>query len=217
MLPKPWIETSEVHSLFPTLVWQIALRPEAHAPLDREIIQHLDAMRGALPGPGESWQSPHGLHRLPEFGDLVVAVEGATRSVLEFLRIGADALQITGCWANVNALGATHQMHTHPNNFLSGVYYAQAAAGGDTINFHDPRPQTGIIRPPVTDLTAANTDMAVVRVAAGTLLLFPSWLPHSVAPNASEELRVSVSFNLMFLRFAETFAQPLWGEEEAPR
>ncbi len=137
--------------------------------------------------------------------------------MLEFLRIGAEALRITGCWANVNALGATHRMHTHPNNFLSGVYYAQAAPGGDTINFHDPRPQTGLIRPPVTDLTAANTDMAVVRVAAGTLLLFPSWLPHSVAPNASAELRVSVSFNLMFRRFAETFAQPLWGEEEAPR
>jgi hypothetical protein len=88
MLPKQWIETSEVHSLFPTLVWQIALRPEAHAPLDRQIIQRLDAMRGSLPGAGSSWQSPHGLHRLPEFGDLVAAVEGATRSVLEFLRIG---------------------------------------------------------------------------------------------------------------------------------
>jgi uncharacterized protein (TIGR02466 family) len=217
MLPKQWIKNSEVHSLFPTLVWQIALRPEVHEPLDRRIIGRLDAMRGSLPGAGQSWQSPHGLHQLSEFDDLVAAIDGATRSVLEFLRIAAEPLQITGCWANVNSPGAAHRMHAHPNNFLSGVYYARVRPGGDTINFHDPRPQTGVIRPPVTELTGANTDMTVVRVAAGTLLLFPSWLPHSVEPNASAELRVSVSFNLMFARFAETLAQPLWGEEESGR
>jgi ectoine hydroxylase-related dioxygenase (phytanoyl-CoA dioxygenase family) len=52
-----------------------------------------------------------------------------------------------------------------------------------------------------------------VRVAAGTLLLFPAWLAHSVEPNASAKTRVSVSFNLMFPRFAETLAQPLWGQD----
>ena len=41
----------------------------------------------------------------------------------------------------MNAPGAAHGLHSHPNNFLSGVYYVRVPSGGDTINFHDPRSQ----------------------------------------------------------------------------
>jgi uncharacterized protein (TIGR02466 family) len=92
------------------------------------------------------------------------------------------------------------------------VYYVQVQAGADTINFHDPRPQAGVIRPPVTDLTVYNTDQAVVSVAVGTLLVFPAWLPHSVDANASAAERISVSFNVMFRDLVERLAPPLWGE-----
>ena len=82
--------------------------------------------------------------------------------------------------------------------------------GADTINFHDPRRQTGIIRPPVVELTAANTDQVVVKVRDGTLLMFPSFLGHSVDPNGNEEARISVSFNVMFSSFAQQLSKPLW-------
>jgi uncharacterized protein (TIGR02466 family) len=72
---------------------------------------------------------------------------------------------------------------------LSGVYYLRVQPGADTINFLDPRPQTGIIRPSATALTAENTDQVVVKVKHGTLLMFPAWLQHSVDPNRSNRLR----------------------------
>jgi hypothetical protein len=100
----------------------------------------------------------------------------------------------------------------HPNNYLSAVYYVRTRPGADTINFHDPRSQTGVIRPPVTELTAANTDQVVVRVGNGTLLVFPSYLQHSVDANASGESRVSLSFNLMFSEFTAALSKPLWGD-----
>jgi uncharacterized protein (TIGR02466 family) len=103
-------------------------------------------------------------------------------------------------------------LHAHPNNFLSGVYYVQVQDGADTINFHDPKAQTAIIRPAVTELTAYNTDQVVISVSAGTLIVFPAWLPHSVDANQSERTRISVSFNIMFDAFAQTMGQPLWGE-----
>lgn len=106
-------------------------------------------------------------------------------------------------------------MHTHPNNFRSGVYYVQVADGADTINFHDPRPQTGIIRPPVTELTAYNTDQVVVKVKPGMLILFPAWLPHSVNVNQSEAERISISFNVMFSTYSETLSRPLWESPES--
>ena len=37
--------------------------------------------------------------------------------------------------------------------------------------------------------------MVVIKVRNGTLLMFPSFLEHSVDTNTSEEERVSVSFN----------------------
>jgi ectoine hydroxylase-related dioxygenase (phytanoyl-CoA dioxygenase family) len=47
-------------------------------------------------------------------------------------------------------------------------------------------------------------------VRDGTLLLFPSYLAHSVDANTSEEERISVSFNVMFSSFAERLSKPLW-------
>jgi len=89
----------------------------------------------------------------------------------------------------------------------------QVPGDADTVNFHDPRSQTAIIRPPVTELTAYNTDQVVVEIDTGTLLVFPAWLPHSVDANRSENPRISVSFNIMFASFAETMGEPLWGEK----
>ena len=104
-------------------------------------------------------------------------------------------------------------MHAHPNNFLSGVYYVQVQDGADSINFHDPRAQTAIIRPAVTELTAYNTDQVVLTVNKGTLIVFPAWLLHSVDTNQSELPRISIGFNVMFAEFAKTMGQPLWGEQ----
>jgi hypothetical protein len=77
-------------------------------------------------------------------------------------------------------------------------------SGAETVNFHDPRPQTGIIRPPVTELTADNADQVVVNVRDSTLLV------HSVDANRSVEQRISVSFNMMFRTYAEIMSKPLW-------
>jgi len=199
--------------MFPTVVWTLQLDEEATGAINPGILRRVAEIRAsaAEPSAGENWQSGHTLHRRDEFHALVEAIQATTQKVLSSLEIVSDDFEITGCWANVNGIGASHGVHTHPNNFLSGVYYVQTQAGADTINFHDPRVQTAIIRPPVTVLTADNTDQVVVRVRDGTLLLFPAWLPHSVDPNRSARERVSISFNIMFSACAATLSPPLWG------
>jgi uncharacterized protein (TIGR02466 family) len=209
---EPRIEASSVWPLFPTFVWESRLEPGLYTTLNAALLQRLDELRGPVPDlpPGGSWQSEQELHKLPELGELVSCIRRVTKSILEFLKIGYEGFEITGCWANINNPGAAHAMHSHPNNFLSGVYYVKTQAGADTISFHDPRAQASIIRPPVTRLTAENTDQVVVKVQDGTILLFPAWLQHSVAPNTSHERRVSISFNIMFSSYAETMSKPLW-------
>jgi uncharacterized protein (TIGR02466 family) len=166
--------------------------------------------------PAKGGQSVQSFHELDDFRDLVSCVHRVVPGILRFLGIGYDAYQVTACWATVLARGAAHKMHQHPNNFLSGVYYVRTHPGADTINFHDPRNQTGIIRPPVVELTAENTDHVVVRVKDGTLLVFPAYLQHSVDASASEEERISISFNIMFSSFTEHLSKPLWLPAAAP-
>ena len=67
----------------------------------------------------------------------------------------------------------------------------------------------------MTKLTAQNADQVVVQVRDGTLLMFPAWLPHSVDPNASDDERISVSFNVMFSAFTERLTKPLWSGGES--
>ena len=209
---EPWIEASDVTPMFPTLVWKLQLKADLREAMAARILAALEGMRRDLPrpAPGQGWQSVQTLHEREEFRDLVACVNHAAKGILRFLRIGCEAFEITGCWANVLAKGAAHKAHSHPNNFLSGVYYVRTHPGTDTLNFHDPRNQAGVIRPPVVELTAENTDQVVVRVENGTLLVFPSYLQHSVDANTSEEERISISFNIMFSSFTENLSKPLW-------
>ena len=208
----PWIEASDVISMFPTLVWKILLKAELRDAIDAKVLTTLERLRRDLPTlkPGDGWQSEQTLHKRDEFVELISCVSNVTKSILRFLRIGQEDFEITGCWATVLAKGAIHKAHSHPNNYVSGVYYVRIHPGADTISFHDPRSQTRVIRPPVVELTAENIDQVVVRVTNGTLLMFPSYLEHSVDTNMSAEERISISFNIMFSSFAEKLSKPLW-------
>jgi uncharacterized protein (TIGR02466 family) len=214
-----WVSSSDVIPMFPTLVWKVELKAQLRKRIDTQAAAALARMRGPLPplAPGHGWQSIQTLHTLEEFRDLVACVRHVVAGILRFLKVGYDAIEITGCWATVLATGASHRVHHHPNNYLSAVYYLRTHPGADSINFHDPRSQTGVIRPPVRGLTANNTDQVVIGVRNGTLLVFPAYLQHSVEANASDAERVSISFNIMFCDFTANISKPLWGSYATPR
>lgn len=214
---REWFEKTDVLRMFPSFVWKAELARDVVVPMNAALIAALAEIGAPLQslGPqslthGQSWQSPHDLHQRASFRAPVECIHAAAEGALGYLKISHAGVLVTGCWANVNAPGSGHPEHSHPNNYLSGVYYLKTPPGADTIDFHDPRPQAGIVRPPVIALTAENTDEVVVRVTEGTLLIFPAWLPHSVDANTSTELRISISFNVMFKSYAETMARPLW-------
>ncbi len=208
-----WMEASDVLSIFPTCVWKIQFTSGFSQKINSKILQVINQINPDLAqiSPGESWQSGQDLHNREQLVDLVLCINSTAQTVLRFLRVGQSEIEITGCWANINASGVSHAIHSHPNNFLSGIYYVHTHPGADSVNFHDPRPQAGVIRPPVTELTSQNTDQVVVTVSDGMLLMFPSYLAHSVAPNESDKLRISISFNMMFSLYAEQLSRPLWG------
>lgn len=108
--------------------------------------------------------------------------------------LGGRALILDHLWVNVLAPGGVHTGHIHPNSVVSGTYYVTVPAGASALRFEDPRLGLMMAAPP----RRADHQDPLFRTeapAAGTLLLWESWLRHEVVQNDAEEDRISVSFN----------------------
>ena len=79
--------------------WKIQLQARLRDEIDAAIVRALQEMRRGLPKlqSGSGWQSEQRLHERPELQKLCGCVLSAAKGVLRFLRIGYDALEITGC------------------------------------------------------------------------------------------------------------------------
>lgn len=186
----------EVTQYFPTCVWQheVAAAGEINPPMLAEV-ERLMAAEGSRAQVEGIWQSGGELYRLPAFEPLVQAAVEAAKGAVRFLSWVCEGLQLTDMWANVNQQGQGARPHTHPNNFLAGVYYLRVPPDSGELVFHDPRPQAHVLAPAARERNAYNMARQGLAPREGRLVLFPAWLLHSVAPNRSAEARVSIAFN----------------------
>jgi uncharacterized protein (TIGR02466 family) len=199
--------------LFSVPVWAQQLEDATATRLNANLLRAAARLKAELPHAvpaGEGWQTRTDLHRLPEFAPMVGVIDAATRHVMNALKVVPTPFEITGCWMNMKPRGEDHGVHNHPNNFLSGVYYVDVPPGADRIVFHDFRMERNAILPRYTEETALTASLVRLAVRSGLLVMFPSWLMHSVAPNPTAHERVSLAFNIMFSDFAATLATPSW-------
>ena len=79
------------------------------------------------------------------------------------------------------------------------IYYVNTPENSGSIRFLDPRPQVDIIIPErkVNELHRDDWTRVQFKPVPGMLVIFPSYLPHQVFTNKSEETRISMSFNVI--------------------
>ena len=203
---------ARVVSIFPTCFWLHDLKPQDYEPINAAIIPRINALiePRAETISGGVWQTHHDLHHLPEFARLVAFMRTAATGTIDYLKIAHTDFIITGCWANVSPPGTLRTRHMHPNNFLSGVYYAQTPRETDGLVFYDPRQQPYMISPRVTRYTELTGSEVKLDVRPGRLVVFPSWLEHAVQTTGGGDDRISVSFNVNFTEFSEKVSPPKW-------
>ncbi len=206
------VEKAAELRLFPTSVWVAQLSKSFFEPVNKNICSLLDDIKSGNPDLAEvgQWQTGQDLHRSQELTPLVDLINTQTTGICQSLTLEYDRFEITGCWGNISQPGLDRRAHYHPNNFLSGVHYVRVSDGADTIEFHDPRPQAGLIVPPARDQNLANPDKFSLQVCEGTLAIFPAWLIHSVPANQSDGIRISIAFNIMFPDFGSRMANSMW-------
>ena len=105
--------------------------------------------------------------------------------------------QVEG-WANVTEAGGSNAPHVHPGCFWSAVYYVRVDEGeGGELLLFDPRmPGLTMQAPDLRFRNAGGEQVARTQPAPGLLIMFPSWLTHSVVPWHGTGLRISVAINL---------------------
>jgi len=104
---------------------------------------------------------------------------------------------ITQSWLNVNEIDMFHHKHYHPNSYLSGVFYL-SCTDHDRIQFHNMVHSSillDLFESKEGDANVFNSGLFSFPINTLDLLLFPSYLEHSVPVNITNQKRISLSFN----------------------
>jgi uncharacterized protein (TIGR02466 family) len=193
-----------IERIFPSVV-QISTVDDA-ARLNGQLLKKIEQIRAEVPNARPaSWTSTvyttlngaDQLHRLPEFAALHEIILREARSFADALRFNHHdyPLRVTDCWFNVYGPKDGQEVHQHANNMISGSYYVKAPDGCAGIMFHSPLADAMFV-PPYTEINDLNSSVVELPVREGMLVLFRSWLKHSVRPSPTAEERISISFNI---------------------
>ena len=107
-----------------------------------------------------------------------------------------------GGWINVNPKGGANAVHTHNGWHWSGVFYVKqpnvSEGRSGMIEFINPSQES-------TEIAKGFANIGLepyirIRPEVGQLVIFPSYLLHSVYPNESNEDRITVAYNLRLTR-----------------
>ena len=104
--------------------------------------------------------------------------------------------KINNMWAIINTGGSANLRHQHGNSTISGAFYVRAPENAGDIIFYDPRPAPIYSHPNALSPNSLNAQVNGISPKEGALILFPSYLDHSVNENKSNEERIVISFNL---------------------
>ena len=107
-----------------------------------------------------------------------------------------QSININNMWAIINTGGAANLRHQHGNSTISGAYYVRAPKNSGDIVFYDPRPAPVYTYPKAVNPNLLNAQVNGINPKEGALVLFPSYLDHSVNENLSNEERIVISFNI---------------------
>lgn len=189
-----------VDELFPTKVFVV---DELLEKKDIDLMKK-DIIKSVKKTPQDNWQSHPRLQYEKLYEPLLNEIKSVFEKYVFDMRWEIKQYQITDMWSNVLKPNEMHRPHTHSNNVVSGVYYVKTKKGNNksaessAIQFYDPRPQTNILVPKMTENNISNSSIWFYPAVTNRLLMFPSWLEHYVPINITNENRISISWNIMF-------------------
>lgn len=151
----------------------------------------------AEPGTNGSVTESQRLLDAPEFETVKRELEQLALEYVHLQGHRVHSVQIGNSWGNTLKHSEPIHMHTHPNSYVSGVFYL---TDGVPLNFHNPllTEDLFMVRPLVEwqEDNQYTWQVLKVPIRAGYVILFPSRLKHHVDPSDTD-YRYSIAFNSM--------------------
>lgn len=113
-------------------------------------------------------------------------------------------LELLKSWTSVTNKYGFNTPHEHGGNTVIGVYYIKTSDKCGDLLLHDPRGATDFIPSyeinTQGNLVSSRTYHRIIP-KCGQLILFPPYIVHSVEPNMSDEVRISLAMNFKYKDF----------------
>jgi len=123
---------------------------------------------------------------------------------------GFPPLHMNNLWFNINGYKDHNLLHDHQGSLISGVLYTNVIDPDKMGNIEFHREDSAIhFIPPLDRYNHFTSTKGSYAPRDGLLLLFPSWLKHSVNSNMSKSERYSISFN-----YGVGAPQKMWEPEQ---
>jgi uncharacterized protein (TIGR02466 family) len=133
------------------------------------------------------------------YEDLKNEVLIASKEYLNEKGVIFEDILITNSWANILNKGDRIHNHYHSNSLISGAFYVTDSS---LIEFYNPTLDNPLSTTPFfnfernfNEKNHRTWNSFTLQPKSGTLLIFPSWLYHSV-PETTQNNRISIAFNI---------------------
>ena len=184
---------------FPTAVYEESLKLDTNVLLNSILQLKEKDSKGLIKSNRNSYHSQDNLQTLDEFKEISNNIIDVVKQIFKEQAITTKFI-LGNMWANINPRAGFNAVHTHPNSFLSGVYYVKVPQNSGELRLMDPRVQNLILVPDREDnIPEEYCNQQDYIPSENKLLIFPSYVPHLVIANESRDLRVSISFNIILI------------------
>ena len=142
------------------------------------------------------YQSPKDLHKLPELAPLFSYVTRMAYNAADSIKLRKN-FAIMESWVNINrSRQCMNHQHTHGGVF-SGIFYLKVPEGSGQLFLVNPAINSmwqgiSLIETP----TQYTSESIFVNPKEGSIIIWPSYLPHAVGTNNHDAERISIAFNL---------------------
>ena len=114
------------------------------------------------------------------------------------VRVDGYKAVVKNAWLNEMVSGSAHHRHSHYGNHLSGCYYVDVPESSPGLTLIAPSSRFDKPSLDVALFTPFIAETWRFDPQEGDLFLWPSYLPHEVAPRAFDGVRRSIAFDIVF-------------------
>jgi len=195
--------THQILELFPTPVYVDNLDPKFSNLISWFDKQEMYTDKDPIDAPNYGYRSKDSyILNKKECGDLREFILNKALKFGKMMGYECKNYKLSQSWISHKLPGQHHVMHSHSNSLISGVfYYGSMDENTPIIEFH--KASVSINSCTLKPKHSPNSkykfshESVTIPPSPGLLLLFPSFLLHSVPVNDTNTIRKSLAFNII--------------------